>query len=68
MRFAFYHQLPALFGVRGRVAGDLAVLVGRLEAGPDEEVPPQVRRDMILYILESGEPDREQRLRLSRLF
>ena len=67
LRFAFYHQLPALFGVRGRVGGDLAVLVGRLEAGPDAEVPPQVRRDMILYILESGEPDQEQRLRLSRL-
>jgi hypothetical protein len=67
LRFSFFHQLPLFFGVRSYVAPDLARLIGMLEERRFEEVPVQVQRDMVDYILGCGEAGSRQRARLARL-
>jgi len=64
LRFSFYEQIPAVFGVHHHVPEDLARLVEML--GPERlaEVPVPVQLDMIDHILATDEPTAEQRLRL----
>jgi hypothetical protein len=56
MRFAFYVQLPGIFGVGKYVAPDRAQLVDMLERADDTMVPAKQRLDMIAWILTEGRP------------
>jgi hypothetical protein len=67
LRFSFYEQIPAVFGVQHHVPEDLAVILELLSGGKDAEVPRSVRLDMIEYILGTDRPDAEQRRLLLRL-
>lgn len=64
MRFAFYSQLPGLFGVGSHVKPDRAVLVDMLERGDDERVPESQKLEMINWILKDGKPDKSETERL----
>jgi hypothetical protein len=67
LRFSFYQQIPAVFGVKGQVPEDLRVLLRLLERRDYRLAPFEVQRDMIRYILKTDEPGPEQRARLERL-
>jgi hypothetical protein len=64
MRFAFYSQLPGLFGVGKYVAPDRAILTDLLEQGQDKRVPDSQKLEMISWILKDGKPDRAETARL----
>lgn len=64
MRFAFYSQLPGLFGVGKFVAPDKAILIDQLERGHDDRVPDSQKLEMITWILKDGKPDRTEAARL----
>lgn len=64
MRFAFYSQLPGLFGVGRYVNPDRAILTDMLEQGSDTRVPDSQKLEMILWILKEGRPDRTEASRL----
>jgi hypothetical protein len=64
MRFAFYSQLPGIFGVGKYVAPDRAILTDQLEQGQDKRVPDSQKLEMISWILKDGKPDRTQTARL----
>jgi hypothetical protein len=64
MRFAFYSQLPGLFGVGSHVKPDRAVLVDMLEQGDDRRVPDSQKLEMISWILKDGKPDKTESSRL----
>jgi hypothetical protein len=66
LRFVFFEQVPAIFGVSGYVPGDCAVLVDAL-AGADESLPPDLRRDMVRYMLSTDALSDEQRKRLGEV-
>ena len=65
LRFAFYSQLPELFGVRHQAEQDLDELVDLFERGNDSTVSKAYCRDVIQWILENGRPAPEQRRRLN---
>jgi hypothetical protein len=67
LRFSLFRQLPLFFGVRPTVGPDLAVLIRMLEAGADPDVPREVRRDMVSYLIGCREADRAQIERLQQL-
>lgn len=67
MRYAFFSQLPAIFGVRRYVGTDLAALLGLLEAGADPMVPPAQRAGMIGWLLAGGGLSGRERERLLAL-
>jgi len=67
LRFSFFRQLPLFFGVRSTVAPDLALLIGMLEEGGHDDVPPDIQRAMAAYLLGCGEADSRQLDRLRRL-
>lgn len=67
LRFSFFHQLPLFFGVRSTVGPDFTVLLRMLEEKNDTEVPPDIQRDMISFLIDSGEANRDQLERLHRL-
>jgi hypothetical protein len=64
LRFSFYEQIPAVFGVAHHVPEDLAWLVETLGPERSAEVPVAVQLDMIEHVLATGEPTAEQRSRL----
>jgi hypothetical protein len=64
MRFAFYSQLPGLFGVGRHVDPDRAVLIDMLEQGSDDRVPDSQKLEMIRWILKDGKPDKAEAARL----
>jgi hypothetical protein len=64
MRFAFYSQLPGLFGVGRHVDPDRAVLTDMLEQGSDDRVPDSQKLDMIRWILKDGKPGKAEAARL----
>lgn len=64
MRFAFYSQLPGLFGVGSLVDPDRSILVSMLERNNDPRVPDSQKRDMIAWILKEGKPDQAEARRL----
>jgi len=67
LRFSFFHQIPVFFGVRSTVAPDLRILISMLEDRRYEEVPVDVQRDMVVYLMDCGEADRSQETRLRAL-
>jgi hypothetical protein len=64
MRFAFYSQLPGLFGVGSHVKPDRAVLTDMLEQGDDKRVPDSQKLEMISWILKDGKPEKAETTRL----
>jgi hypothetical protein len=64
MRFAFYSQLPGLFGVGSHVKPDRAILTDMLERGDDTRVPDSQKLEMIIWILKDGKPDKTETARL----
>ncbi len=54
MRFAFYSQLPGLFGVARQVKPDLEALFLILEGTGDERVPLGQQLDMISWLRSGG--------------
>lgn len=64
MRFAFYSQLPGLFGVGSHVRPDRALLADMLERGDDQRVPVSQKLEMITWILKDGKPDKAETARL----
>jgi hypothetical protein len=67
LRFSFYEQIPAVFGVRQHVPEDLRGIIAALSSGGGTEVPRSVRVDMIDHILGTREPTAEQRKALQQL-
>jgi hypothetical protein len=67
LRFCFFRQLPLFFGVRSTLGPDLAELIRMLETGADPDVPLEVRRDMVSYLIGCREADRAQIERLQQL-
>ncbi len=67
LRFSFFHQIPVFFGVRSTVAPDLRILISMLEAHKYENVPIDIQRAMVVYLLDRGEADRSQVTRLRAL-
>jgi hypothetical protein len=65
LRFAFYGQLPELFGVRHLADQDLAALVDLFARGNDSTVSKAYCRDVIRWILENGRPSPDQKRRLT---
>ena len=64
MRFAFYSQLPGIFGVGSHVKPDRALLTDMLEQGNDQHVPDSQKLEMITWILKDGKPDKAEASRL----
>ena len=64
MRFAFYSQLPGLFGVGRFVDPDRALLPDMLEQGKDKRVPDSQKLEMINWMLKDGKPDKTETTRL----
>ncbi len=67
MRYAFFSQLPIVFGVRRFVEPDRAALLGLLEAGADPMVPRDQREGMIAWLLAAGGITGRDRARLLAL-
>jgi hypothetical protein len=67
LRFSFFRQLPAFFGVRSTVGPDLEALVTMLEEGADPDVPRKIQGDIVVYLLDCREADLAQLQRLQRL-
>ena len=67
LRFSFFRELPLFFGVRSTVAPDLTALLRMLEEKNDPDVPPDIQRDMISFLIDCGEANRDQGERLRRL-
>lgn len=67
LRFSFFEQIPAVFGVHHHVPQDLRAILELLESGRGREVPPSARADMIAYILGTDEPSAAQRRQLELL-
>ena len=64
LRFAFYSQLPDLFGVRPLAEQDLSALAGLFERGGDSTVSEAYCREVIRWILQNGNPAPGERRRL----
>jgi len=67
LRFAFYSQLPEVFGVREQGQEDLVALVDLLERAEDPTVTAAYRQDVARWILDNSRISREIRLRLEAL-
>jgi hypothetical protein len=67
LRFSFYEQIPAVFGVHHHVREDLERIIEMLRNGRSNEVPVDVQIDMIDYILATDEPNPGQRRLLDGL-
>jgi hypothetical protein len=67
LRFSFFYQVPPFFGVHSTVAPDLVTLIRLLEDGGHDELPREIQRDIVVYLLGCGQADRQQLDRLQRL-
>ena len=66
LRFTTCKGLPEFFGMGPQAGADIGVLVELLATGADPELPEDLRRGYLRWILEQGGPDPEQRRRLER--
>lgn len=67
LRFSFFHQIPGIFGVGGKVRDDLEVTISMLEKHDYGFVDKNQQKDMIGYLLGTERPTPEQRTRLENL-
>jgi len=68
LRYAFYEQIPALFGVKDQVSEDLKTVIHLLAHRDCKFVCSEVQRDMISYILTTAYPSQTQRAQLQKIF
>lgn len=68
LRYSFYEQIPALFGVKHHVPEDLNTVIHLLSHRDCKFVCSEVQRDMISYILTTSYPSRTQRSQLQKIF
>lgn len=67
LRFSFFHQIPGIFGMGGKVAGDLETTISILEKRDYGFVDKEQQKDMIGYLLGTDRLTKEQRVRLKAL-
>ena len=67
LRFSFFHQIPGIFGVGGKVEGDLKETIALLEQRDYEFVGEKIQKDMIDYLLRTDRLSLDQRSRLEIL-
>ena len=68
LRFAFFHQVPALFGTRKYVAADLKIIIQLIKERDCKFVCSSVQKDMIIYMLGTKELSGEQRRQLKQIY
>lgn len=68
LRFSFYQQIPAIFGVRDKVNKDLAIVIDLLEERTYDFVSRAVQKDMIDYMFGTDKLSEEQRERLTMVY
>jgi hypothetical protein len=68
LRFAFFHQVPDLFGVRKYVASDLKTVIQLIKERDCKFVCSSVQKDMIIYMLGTKELGKEQRVELKQIY
>lgn len=66
LRYAFYSQLPGLFGVSKYVRPDLDAILAMYDRGGDGLVPPLQLRDMAGWLAAEGKLGAEDRARLDK--
>ena len=66
LRFTTCKGLPDFFGMGPQAGADLGALVELFANGADPDLPEDLRRGYLRWILEQGGPDPEQRLQLER--
>jgi len=67
LRFSFFHQIPGIFGMSGKVPDDLRRAIFLLEQHDYSFVDRQVQRDMVEYMLATDQLDMAQRTQLEIL-
>lgn len=65
LRYAFYSQLPAIFGVGRFVKPDLEAIIALLEAGTDPFVPAAQQADMADWLLAEASLSQAERRRVT---
>lgn len=65
LRYAFYSQLPGIFGVESLVQPDLEALLGMYERGGDGEVPRRQLLDMAEWLRTEGGLAKSEQSRLA---
>lgn len=65
LRYAFYSQLPAIFGVGRFVKPDLEAIIAMLEAGADPFVPAAQQTDMADWLLAEASLSPAERRRVT---
>ncbi|KPK72839.1 hypothetical protein AMJ87_03500 [candidate division WOR_3 bacterium SM23_60] len=66
LRFSFFHQIPGIFGVGGKVEGDLRETIVLLEGRDYGFVSEKIQQDMVGYLLRTDRlsPDQHSRLEI----
>ncbi|HOX18759.1 MAG TPA: hypothetical protein PKW82_09905 [Spirochaetales bacterium] len=64
LRYSFFSQLPAMFGVGSYLAPDREALVAIFEKGGDARVPRDQALDMVSWLLKEGKLSAPERRRL----
>ncbi len=67
LRFSFFHQIPGIFGMAGKVPEDLQKVITMLEKRDYSFVNENIQKDMVEYILGTDQLDAAQRTRLEQL-
>ena len=67
LRFAFFHQIPGIFGVGGEVEGDLQETIDLLEKRDYGFAGKKLQKDMIDYLLRTDRLKSAQRDGLEKL-
>jgi len=66
LRFSFFHQIPGIFGVGGKVEGDLRETIALLEERDYGFVSEKIQQDMVNYLLRTDRlsPDQHSQLEI----
>jgi hypothetical protein len=67
LRFSFFHQVPGIFGVGGKVDGDLGETIALMERRDYSFASAELQKDMIAYLLGTERLTQARRRRLERL-
>ena len=67
LRFAFFHQIPGIFGVGNKVESDLQVTMDLLEKRDYGFAGKKLQKDMVDYLLHTDRLKNDQRARLETL-
>ncbi|MBN1241476.1 MAG: hypothetical protein JXA15_02070 [Spirochaetales bacterium] len=64
LRYSFYSQLPAVFGVGSYLAPDREALIAIFEKGGDARVPRNQALDMVAWLMKEGKLSASEKRRL----